>query len=325
MADTLETACSACRHARTRPVFDKIYEGKNLAHAGINRITLEFRRCGDCGVVFAVPLSEAATKAAEAWYEAVYGEAAQQGQPHQHPVNQARYQEWLRLFEPYRRTGRLFETGFGRGEFLRCALGAGWRCAGNEMAQAACEIAARAGVETHCGDLNRVAAGGEYDVVVSLGVIEHVKDPLAQFRHYARLLRPGGLMFLTTPNVNSLSRWVLGPDCTIFDFEHLFYYSPASMRRALRQARLRVLGCWTKNLNVPAVLNRLRGAKEDRDAVAEAQQQLRARLEFNPVLRTVKDLANAGVRVLGIGEELYAMAVKEDTSDGHETSLAKNR
>ena len=316
MPDTLETVCPACQHARTRAVFDKIYEGKNLAHAGISRLTLNFRRCGGCGVVFAAPLSEEAARAAEAWYETVYGDTAQQAPPHGHPVNQARYGEWLEMFKPYRRTGRLFETGFGRGEFLRCAVTAGWRCAGNEVSSVACEMVARAGVEAVCGDISAVSGEGAYDVLVSLGVIEHVKDPMVQFRHYARLLRPGGLMFLTTPNVNSLSRWLLGPECRIFDFEHLFYYSPASLRRALRQSGLRVLSCWSKNLNVHEVLAGIRGGKQDRDAVAAAQQQLRVRLEFNPLLRTAKDLVNAGVRVLGVGEELYAMAMKPETSNG---------
>jgi len=316
MPTTCDVVCPACEHARTRGVFDKVYEGKNLTHSGINRITLSFRECGGCGVVFTAPLSEEATRAAEAWYEAVYGETAQQAEPHRHPVNQARYGEWLRLFEPYRRTGRLFETGFGRGEFLRCAARVGWRCAGNEVSRVACEMASRIGVEACCGDISGVNHAGEYDVVVSLGVIEHVKDPLVQFGHYVRLLRPGGLVFLTTPNVNSLSRWVLGPACRIFDFEHLFYYSPASMRRALRRAGFRVLGCWSKNLNVHEVLNGVRRTKQSRDEVAEAQQHLRAQLEFSPLLRRVKDLVNVGVRVLGVGEELYAMAVKPDLSDG---------
>lgn len=317
MPVTSDVSCPACRDPRTRAVFDKIYEGKNLAHAGIERLRLNFRRCADCGVVFTAPLSEDASRAAEAWYETVYGETAQQGEPHGHPVNQTRYGEWLQLFEPYRQTGRLFETGFGRGEFLRSAVQAGWRCAGNEVSQVACDLVARAGVEATCGDISAVSGEGEYDVVVSLGVIEHVKDPLVQFRHYARLLRSGGLMFLTTPNVNSLSRWVLGPECRIFDFEHLFYYGPASMRRALRRSGLRVLGCWSKNLNVHEVLNGIRRTKQDRDAVATAQQQLRARLEFNPWLRTAKDLVNLGVRALGVGEELYAMAMKPEPNGWH--------
>ena len=312
MPHTHDVVCTACQSARTRSVFDKLYEGKSLAHSGINRITLNFRQCGGCGVVFTAPLPDEATRAAAAWYESVYGEAAQQGQSHKHSVNQARYQEWLQLFEPYRRAGRLFETGFGRGEFLRCAVQAGWRCAGNEMSPVACDRTGQIGVKTYCGDIGDVDSAGEYDVVVSLGVIEHVKDPLVQFRHYFRLLRPGGFMFLTTPNVNSLSRWALGPACRIFDFEHLFYYSPASMRRALRDVGFRVLGCWSKNLNVHEILNGIRRTKQDRDAVGAAQQELRARLEFNPMLRTAKDLVNTGVRVLGVGEELYAMAVKPE-------------
>jgi SAM-dependent methyltransferase len=291
-------------------VFDKPYEGLNLTHVGLERLTLSFRSCRGCGVVFMAPLSREGERVAQAWYELVYGRSAAQERPREHPVNQARYGEWLQLFEPYRHTGRLFETGFGRAEFLRCAVKAGWACAGNELSPQACEMASRFGVAAHRGDLAGVDHAGHYDVVVSLGMIEHVKDPTAQLQHYFRLLRPGGLVFLATPNVNSLSRWVLGPECRIFDIEHLFYFSPTTMRRHLRQAGFRVLGCWSRNLNVYELLNRVRPRKQSPRAVSVGQQELRTRLEFNPLLRTAKKLANAGVRIFGVGEELYAMAVK---------------
>ena len=48
-------------------------------------------------------------------------------------------------------------------------------------------------------------ANGSYDAVVSMDVIEHVVDPLPWLREALRVLRPGGTLFLTTPNYASLS------------------------------------------------------------------------------------------------------------------------
>jgi 2-polyprenyl-6-hydroxyphenyl methylase / 3-demethylubiquinone-9 3-methyltransferase len=45
-----------------------------------------------------------------------------------------------------------------------------------------------------------------YDLIVSLEVIEHVTDPALFLRHVARLLRPDGLLVLSTPNRTALSR-----------------------------------------------------------------------------------------------------------------------
>ncbi len=41
---------------------------------------------------------------------------------------------------------------------------------------------------------------GTYDLVVSMDVIEHVPDPMPWVREVARVIKPGGRLFLTTPN-----------------------------------------------------------------------------------------------------------------------------
>jgi 2-polyprenyl-3-methyl-5-hydroxy-6-metoxy-1,4-benzoquinol methylase len=53
-------------------------------------------------------------------------------------------------------------------------------------------------VETH-GD------AGAYDAVVFLQTIEHVQDPVAVLQHFRSLLSPGGVAYMTTPNVLTLA------------------------------------------------------------------------------------------------------------------------
>ena len=48
-----------------------------------------------------------------------------------------------------------------------------------------------------------------FDLVVSMDVIEHVPDPVPWTREALRVLRPNGVLFLTTPNYGSLSLRVL--------------------------------------------------------------------------------------------------------------------
>ena len=56
-------------------------------------------------------------------------------------------------------------------------------------------------VENHGG-----AAGGRiYDAVVFLQTIEHVQDPAAVLRHLRSLLAPGGVAYVSTPNVLTLA------------------------------------------------------------------------------------------------------------------------
>jgi SAM-dependent methyltransferase len=53
-------------------------------------------------------------------------------------------------------------------------------------------------VETH-GD------AGAYDAVVFLQTIEHVQDPVAVLKRFRSLLSPGGVAYVTTPNVLTLA------------------------------------------------------------------------------------------------------------------------
>jgi len=49
------------------------------------------------------------------------------------------------------------------------------------------------------------ASGEKFDALVAIEIIEHLENPFRFIRECAKLLRPGGLLFLTTPNVESVS------------------------------------------------------------------------------------------------------------------------
>lgn len=46
---------------------------------------------------------------------------------------------------------------------------------------------------------------GSFDAVVFLQTIEHVQDPVAVLRHFRALLTPGGVAYISTPNVLTLA------------------------------------------------------------------------------------------------------------------------
>ena len=76
-------------------------------------------------------------------------------------------------------------------------------------------------------------------------MIEHVSDLISELREVLRILRPGGLLLLTTPNVRGLiqrlvkaKRRLIGqPWCPIDDVPwHLWGFTPQTMAKCLERA-----------------------------------------------------------------------------------------
>jgi SAM-dependent methyltransferase len=63
----------------------------------------------------------------------------------------------------------------------------------------------RPGLTFELGGVDTYGAPGSFDAVVFLQTIEHVVDPPAVLAHFRSLLRPGGVVYVSTPNVLKLA------------------------------------------------------------------------------------------------------------------------
>jgi cyclopropane fatty-acyl-phospholipid synthase-like methyltransferase len=79
---------------------------------------------------------------------------------------------------------------------------------------------------------------GSYDVVTAIEVLEHAVDPISMLTEIRELLRPGGVLFLTTGNARPfqrrLSRWRYAgvPDV------HVSFFEPSNLASAMERAGL---------------------------------------------------------------------------------------
>jgi SAM-dependent methyltransferase len=102
---------------------------------------------------------------------------------------------------------------------------------------------------------------GSADIVTAVEVLEHVVDPVAELRAMRELLRPGGLLLVTTGNAGAhaghLARWrYVVPEI------HISFFEPRTLHRAFAQAGLRPEGF--DDISAFTVLNNLRVRRRSR-------------------------------------------------------------
>jgi 2-polyprenyl-3-methyl-5-hydroxy-6-metoxy-1,4-benzoquinol methylase len=78
--------------------------------------------------------------------------------------------------------------------------------------------------------VERAALVGPVDVACSFEVIEHLFSPFEFLTGMFALLRSGGHVMVSCPNIQGFDTLVLGARSDTVDHEHLNYYSPASLR-----------------------------------------------------------------------------------------------
>ena len=126
----------------------------------------------------------------------------------------------LRSVLPVDPTKSFVEIGSGPGRFLIYFHRVfGYQVSGCDYSPASCTLArenlARAGVPGTIHQADMFEFQGRYDVVYSGGVIEHFESPGAILEGFARLVKPGGFLVTTVPNLaglNGLYRRLLKPE-----------------------------------------------------------------------------------------------------------------
>jgi 2-polyprenyl-3-methyl-5-hydroxy-6-metoxy-1,4-benzoquinol methylase len=134
--------------------------------------------------------------------------------------------------------GRLLDVGCGNGGFLMLARQAGWQVEGLDFDASAVQGARSRGLEVHHGGIEMMGERSAcYDVITLCHVIEHVHDPVATLCRLYALLKPGGVLWLDTPNLSSLGALRFGPHWRGLETpRHLVLFNSTSMKKALTKA-----------------------------------------------------------------------------------------
>lgn len=98
---------------------------------------------------------------------------------------------------------RLLDVGCGNGKFLVMARDMGWEVVGVDFDGLAVNTARQLDLNVVHGDVFSIADYESFDYITCSHVIEHVHNPEAFLEHIYLLLKPGGILWLETPNIQS--------------------------------------------------------------------------------------------------------------------------
>lgn len=192
--------------------------------------------CRGCGLAYTSPREPASAilEAYEGVEDATYL-AEEQGRVRT-------FEGSLRLLHRHQQPpGRLLDVGAYTGLFLSVARQCGWDVVGVEPSRWASEVAQRRYQVSVIPGTTETLQQRDFDAVTMWDVLEHYTDPLAEVRRAAAVLRPGGVLALTTMDRSSLIARLLGPRWWWLMEMHLYYFSRRTVAALLERAGFEVL------------------------------------------------------------------------------------
>ncbi len=226
-------------------------------------------------------------------------------------ITRNRINELLDEFENFRINNKILDVGCGPGIFLIEAQKRGWDVYGTEFTDKQLEYLLNKGIKTLKGKLARDSfEPNMFDVIISSEVIEHIYNPIEEINNFHRLLRKGGLLYLTTPNFNAIERFILKENYRIIEYpEHLCYYTSKTLHFLLSNSGFKKYKLITSGFSIDN-FKRSMLINSNEPMNIKTDELIREKLEYG-FMRYFKKVINYILNLLGIGNSLKAWYIKK--------------
>lgn len=234
--------CPACGAPSTEPAFAARDWALRAAPG-----EFAYRRCRACRSVFADPQPDETVLASA--YSTTYANYREERSIVERLAEPLAEREARRVVRSANHEGELLDLGCGTGRFLERLRRVGWPgpLSGAEYSAAtARDASVRLGIPIREGTAETFdVPAGSLSAVAMRHVIEHLRDPAAVLDRVHRALRPGGLLYVATPDARALSasvfgRWWWGWEVP----RHLVVFSSEALRRTVERHGFRIADEW---------------------------------------------------------------------------------
>lgn len=164
---------------------------------------------------------------------------------------------------------KVLDIGCGDGAFLKRAAQIGWEAWGVEPdAKAAASLS---GFKVLQGSLPNIPLpDASFDYITLSHVIEHLHDPVAALKEIHRLLKPGGQVWIATPNIESLAHRLFSTNWIAIQLPtHLVLFNRRAMLKGLASAGFQRVHFMAMHAQAKAYFSMSQCLKEGRNPFTE--------------------------------------------------------
>jgi 2-polyprenyl-3-methyl-5-hydroxy-6-metoxy-1,4-benzoquinol methylase len=231
-------------------------------------------------------------------------------------LNINRYDKLLTEFNKYKQTNKILDYGCGNGYFLERAQLQGWNTFGIEYDKYASEQCVKKNI-TMIAE-NESSLYEKFDIVFISEVIEHVISPKQVIETINKYLRKKGLLYITTPNFNSISRLIMKSKWSALGYpEHISYFTSFTIKELLLKSNFSIDKSRTHGIS----LSQLKlGTKNKSDSdiatnVTSTDEVIREITQRNQIMKFLKNTTNWILTIFKKGDTIKCFAIKQNINN----------
>lgn len=203
------------------------------------------RRCTECGQLVSAATEARYRETMLAFNAPTFNALSPPELERRHAVARQRLNTLSNLLNLAPANTRLLDIGCSRGQFVECAMQSGFLAEGVEPAPDIAAAAREAGLKVHTGLLEQQGYdSATYDAASLFEVVEHLREPLQLLQECRRILKPHGVLLISTGNTASWTTAAMGARWDYFhmakDGGHISFFNPRSLRKLAHRAGFRV-------------------------------------------------------------------------------------
>ncbi len=203
------------------------------------------RRCSGCGQLLSAVDETRYSETMQAFNAPGFNQPPAREVARRRTVAHRRLQTATRLLGKRPAQTRLVDIGCSRGQFVGYAGEAGYTAEGVEPAPDIAAAARALGLNVRTGLLEEQRFDdATFDAASLFEVVEHLREPMPLLQECRRILKPGGLLLISTGNAASWTVAAMGARWDYFHIEkdggHISFFNPVSLSLLAKNAGFHV-------------------------------------------------------------------------------------